>query len=247
MILCVPPGRAFCTLHAGGLFYLKSRRAAPCVDEYLRAALLVSLMAPMAISDLRERTISNDTMYAAAAAAACLFAYDLLTGAWAADIVMPNVLAAAAGCAVIAASRRGLVGLPDGILILVITLMLPQVHGIPVALWIILAAYILGAAYSALYSIHRNISDWMHGRDYSRNIVLTHVKKKGERFAMRPGARIGAVEEDTVRSSDGEDLFIDEDAEGEEAATAVPMVTAYLAGTCIVLCVILGAALAGWH
>ena len=213
----------------------------------LRLGVLAATMAPMAVSDWRERSVMQDVMFVCLGASACFLAYDVLSGGLAARppaVQAGTAAGLAVGAAMAGLARAGLVGTGDAAAVLAVSMAVPAVSGVPVAV----AAVILGNAAAALYiagdSLRKNVADILAGRPYSGSILVAHVKRRGEAFTIAwrgaggpegPGGtkRIGWVDggDGSVRAADGTPMFEDADAEGMEVTAAVPMVSVYFAAT----------------
>ncbi len=212
-------------------------------ETYLRVAVLLAALAPMAIADLRERMVTQDTMCVAVTIGGCFFAHDILTGrfeSWSTVVTYGMILSLMLGGLVLfMAQVLKKIGLPDAVMIFTIAMMLPSVSGIPVGTVIITLGYLLGLAFAISESLYKNIADALHKRPYAANFMMSHIKRRGEKFAIKiMMAKIGKVKDDVIYDDDGGRYFLKKKDSGMEVTTALPLVTLYCIAAVAVLAIL---------
>lgn len=200
------------------------------MDDVLRLGILLALLAVPAATDIRTRTVSDETIITLAAVAGFLIAYDVFAGA-SRDVLwyMTMVGGVAIG---LASSKTALLGPADGMLIAAASAMLPIYGGVQIIL-IAAAVGVAGAvAYMLGHNAVLNVSDMLAKRPYCGGVdlFLRHVKRKGERFAVRniwPAKT--KVFENEILGEDGQSYFVDEDIEGEKVCGTYPIILFFAA------------------
>ena len=212
-------------------------------DIALRLGLLMVMLVPMAVSDIRTRTVDSALLYGMCGMAGVMFLHDFVTGRY--HSAGPLVLAGATvslaiGGLMLAAARiAGIMGDADGAAVLASAAAVPAVGDLPV----VPAAVAMSCAIGAVLMVGRplvyNLSDMLHGRTPARNFLYRHIKRPGERFtipeatldASGTGRKIGGVDDDgIVRNADGDEYFVPEDAHGMPVVSTAPMYAMLCAG-----------------
>lgn len=221
-------------------------------DIAMRLGLLMVMLVPMAVSDVRSRTVDSALLYGMCGMGAVMFAYDFLSGRY--HAAGPLVLAGASvslaiGGLMLAAARiAGIMGDADGAAVLAASAAVPAVGDLP----IVPAAVAVSCAIGAVLTIGRpmayNLVDMLRGRPPARDFLYRHIKRAGERFcvseatldASGTGRRIGGVDDEgTVRNADGEEYFVPETAHGMPVASTAPMYALLCAGIAAVCGILL--------
>ena len=209
------------------------------MEEYLRIAVLGIVVIPMAISDLRERMVVNDILCIATAIGGVFFAYDVLTGrfaAWSSAEQIGVIMALLIGCIIIFMAKVfKTMGITDGILVFVMTMIVPAISGVPVAIFATFAGYAAAAIYSMSANLTMNMSDVLHRRPFCADMICRHIKRRQEKFTIAGTPKIGGVTNDSIVDEDGEDYFVGEEKEGMPVTIAMPLVTFYLIGYLLVI------------
>lgn len=114
-------------------------------DIAVRGMALAAVLAPMAVSDIRHRSVPTRAVYAGYAVAVALLVYGALDGALAAGLdagTLAMILGCAAGGLMILAGRvlGVLLGEADGHVLAVSSLVVPWHGDVPVALYGVAAA-----------------------------------------------------------------------------------------------------------
>ncbi len=205
------------------------------VDEYLRIATLLILLLPLAVQDWRYRTVSTDLLYVTVGISACFFAYDIITGrilnAGHASMLGLYVGIISAG-ALWAMSRIGRIGSADWMLALACVVMLPNIQGTAAGTLIFLVAMMLGAAHTMMQTLYVNLSDMASGRPFSRNFILSHMKRRGQRNTWAGTCGGQPINDDSI-GADGSIKCEDKDSEGHEVHFTTPVAT-----MCLVSCML---------
>lgn len=216
----------------------------PADDIVLRLGLLMVMLVPMAVSDMRSRSVDSALLYGMCGMGAVMFAYDFLTGRY--HSAGPLVLAGASvslaiGGLMLAAARiAGIMGYADGAAVLAAAAAIPAVGDLPVVPLAVAASCASGAVLMIGRSVWYNLADIVRGRSPAPNFLYRHNKRAGERFTVREATldasegdkqRIGWVDDDgTMRGEDGEEYFVAADAHGMPVANTVPMYALLCAG-----------------
>ena len=215
----------------------------PAGDIALRAALLMVMLVPMAVSDVRSRTVDSALLYGMCGMGAVMFAYDFLAGRY--HSAGPLVLAGATvslaiGGLMLAAARiAGIMGDADGAAVLAAAAAVPAVGDLPVVPAAVAVSCAIGAVLTIGRPLMYNLADVLRRRPTARDFLYRHVKRPGERFciaeatldASGTGRRIGGVDDDgTVRNADGEEYFVPAEAHGMPVANTAPMYALLCAG-----------------
>ena len=216
----------------------------PADDIALRIGLLMVMLVPMAVSDMRSRTVDSALLYGVCGMGAVMFAHDFLTGRY--HAAGPLVLAGATvslaiGALMLAAARiAGIMGYADGAAVLAAAAAIPAVGDLPVVPLAVAASCASGAILMIGRSVWYNLADIARGRTPAPNFLYRHNKRPGERFTVREAVldasegdkqRIGWVDDDgTMRDEDGEEYFVPADAHGMPVANTVPMYALLCAG-----------------
>jgi len=212
-------------------------------DIALRLALLMVLMIPMAVTDIRTRTVDTALMYAMCGVGAVMFAHDFLAGRY--HAAGPLVLAGASvslaiGGLMIAAARvAGIMGDADGAAVLAAAAAVPAVGDLPVVPAAVAVSCVVGAVLMIGRQVWYNISDVLHGRSPPDNFLYRHNKRRGERFTIRDATldasgtdeKIGAADDDgTVRNAAGGEYFAPAEDHGMPVSSTAPMYALLCAG-----------------
>ena len=216
----------------------------PADDIALRLGLLMVMLVPMAVSDMRSRSVDSAMLYGMCGMGAVMFAYDLLAGRY--HAAGPLVLAGATvslaiGGLMLAAARiAGIMGAADGAAVLAAAAAIPAVGDLPVVPLAVAVSCASGAILMIARSVGYNLADIARGRTPAPNFLYRHNKRPAERFTVREATlvasegdkqRIGWVDEDgTMRGEDGEEYFVPADAHGMPVANTVPMYALLCAG-----------------
>ena len=216
-------------------------------DIAMRLGLLMVMLVPMAVSDIRTRTVDSALLYGMCGMAAVMFVHDFLTGKY--HAAGPLVLAGATvslaigGLMVAAARIAGIMGDADGAAVLASAAAIPAVGDLPVVPAAVAVSCILGAVLMVGRPVMYNLSDILHGRRPARDFLYRHIKRPGERFTIPEATldasgtekKIGGVDDDgTVRRADGEEYFVPEEAHGMPVVSTAPMYAMLCAGTALV-------------
>ena len=224
----------------------------PPGDIAFRIGLLAVMLVPMAVSDVRTRTVDSALLYGMCGMGAVMFAYDFLAGRY--HSAGPLVLAGASvslviGGLMLAAARiAGIMGDADGAAVLAASAAVPAVGDLPVVPVAVAVSCAIGAVLTIGRPLMYNLVDVVRGRPPARDFLYRHVKRAGERFciaeatldASGTGRRIGGVDDEgTVRSADGEEYFVPADAHGMPVANTAPMYALLCAGIAAVAALLL--------
>ena len=130
------------------------------------------------------------------------------------------------------ALRGRMMGIPDAVIILTATMMVPALAGLPAGIIMILAGNIAAIIYFVADYAWKNVDDAVHRRPFAHNFGM-HIKRAGERFTTRElHGRLGGMDGETVLDEKGGDFFEKAEARGMEVMTQMPMLTMYLLGVC---------------
>ena len=221
-------------------------------DVALRVGLLLVMLVPMAVSDVRTRTVDSAMLYGMCGMGAVMFAYDFLAGRY--HAAGPLVLAGATvslaiGGLMLAAARvAGIMGDADGAAVLAAAAAVPAVGDLPVVPAAVAASCAMGAVLTVGRPMLYNLADVLRGRPPARDFLYRHIKRPGERFcvseatldASGTGRRIGGVDDEgTVRNADGEEYFVAAAAHGMPVANTTPMYALLCAGIAAVAALLL--------
>lgn len=219
-------------------------------DIAVRVVALVAVLAPMAVSDIRHRSVPTRMVYAGYMVAAALLVYGALDGTLAAGPdagTLAMILGcAAAGLMILAGRILGvLLGEADGHVLAVSSLVVPWHGDIPVTLYGVAAGCAAAALRLAAANITYNISDMLSGRPipFDVDFFACHRKRRGERFAVaRTGTTggLGVDEHGDIRTASGRRLFEPVNSEGQVVRGTAPMVPYLMAGVCGTLAYALG-------
>ena len=205
-------------------------------DIAFRAGLLMVMLVPMAVSDVRSRTVDSSLLYGMCGMGAVMFAYDFLAGRY--HAAGPLVLAGATvslaiGGLMLAAARiAGIMGDADGAAVLAAAAAMPAVGDLPVVPAAVAVSCAIGAVLTVGRPMAYNLADILRGRPTARDFLYRHIKRAGERFcvaeamldASGTGRRIAGVDDEgTVRNADGEEYFVPPEAHGMPVANTAPM------------------------
>ena len=211
------------------------------MNEYLSFAVTVIMLAPMAWSDLRERTAMNDILAISVCISACFFVYHILVESAIVDmsVLIAIVMGMVITGTMFAMYRLGLTGLADVAVCAVITLMLPVLYNFPLAIAIIIVSYGIGIGYTVCINARYNLADMYHKRPFDSSIILYHKKRKGEKFCIQGHVSIGKVDDSgKILARDGTSLFVCEGESGQRVTVAIPMVFMFLLSTAILFCLV---------
>ncbi len=196
--------------------------------DALRVAVAMVMLAPMAYYDLRERMMYLDVTLVCVGIAAAFLAYDVATGGigpWQGMAFWSNCGMYGVVGAMVALHLRGMCGAGDPSAFAVVAFMLPVVGGTAVPIWALLAGMVSGVAAAMLTAAASNVSDMAAGRRFSPNLVLTHYKRRGQRFRMAAGdpAGLAPLAGDEPVKRDGSRAFLPAESEGMEVVYAMPL------------------------
>ncbi len=211
------------------------------MNEYLSFAVTVIMLAPMAWSDLRERTVMNDILAVSVCISACFFVYTILVEWSLADmsVLIAIVMGGIITGTMFVMYRLGLMGLADVAVCAVITLMLPVLYNFPLAITIIILGYGIGIGYTVCINAKCNIADMYHKRPFDSSIILYHKKRKGEKFCIQGHVSIGKVDDSgKILARDGTSLFVCEGESGQRVTVAIPMIFMFLIATVALFCLV---------
>lgn len=205
------------------------------MDVDILRMMMLALLAIPAVADVRTRTVYSDMIIMCGAVAACFFVYDIASGN---GRGMPWYGLMAVGIVMgFALSRTGVIGSADGHVMAIASVMMPEYGGIPVALLGIISGFVGSLAAMILLNVACNISDALGGRPYCGDIgfLTMHMKRAGERFTTDVAGPVRVlVRDDAVRTDDGKEYFVAEDARGMPVGVTVPAVAFIAAGVCAV-------------
>lgn len=212
-------------------------------DMLVRGVALAAVLAPMAVADVRHRSVHLKMLYAGYMVAAAPLVYGALDGSLAAG---PGTLAMILGCAagggmILAGRLPGvLLGEADGHVLAISSLAVPWHGDLPVALYGMAVGCAAAAVRLAAANIAYNISDMLSGRaiPFDAGFFLSHRKRRGERFTVSPDAAAGTLGVDgrgEIRTGANRRLFEPTCSEGQTVRGTVPMVPYILAGVCAAL------------
>lgn len=211
-------------------------------DIAVRVVALVAVLAPMAVSDIRHRSVHVRMLYAGYAVAAALLVYGALDGSLAAGLnagTLAMILGCLAGGLMILAGRvfGVLLGEADGHILMISSLMVPWHGDVPVALYGMAAGCAAAAVRLAAANIIYNISDMLAGRavPFEIGFFVRHRKRRGERYTVSLEGAAGGLGVDgrgEIRTAAGRRLFEQADSEGQMVHGTVPMVPYIAAGVC---------------
>lgn len=212
----------------------------------LRGAALAVVMAPMAVSDIRHRSVSTRMICAAHLMAAAFIIQGAVGGtvAFRADAAtLAMILGVSLGGAMILAGRRPgpLLGEADGHAMVVLSAVAPWHDGIPVAIYGVAAGCAAAAIRLAATNIIYNLSDMLSGRaviPFDADFFASHRKRRGERFTVRATARATAVRADdsgAILDDHGRPLFEPAGSSGQTIRNTIPMIPYMAGGACALL------------
>ena len=208
----------------------------------VRGMALLAVLAPMAVSDMRHRSVHIRMLYAGYVVAAAPLLYGVLEGSLAAG-PEPGTLAMILGCAagggmILAGRVFGvLLGEADGHVLAISSLAVPWHGDVPVALYGMAAGCAAAAIRLAAANIAYNVSDMLAGRPvpFDIDFFTCHRKRRGERFTMTldgAAAGLGVDGRGEIRTPAGRRLFEPAGSKGQTVRGTVPMVPYIAAGVC---------------
>ena len=214
-------------------------------DMLVRGIALAAVLAPMAVADVRHRSVHLKMLYAGYVVAAAPLLYGALDGSLTPG-PDPGTLAMILGCAagggmILAGRLPGvLLGEADGHILAISSLAVPWHGDLPVALYGMAAGCAAAAIRLSAANIAYNISDMLSGRfiPFDAGFFLSHRKRRGERFTVSPDAAAGGLGVDgrgEIRTGANRRLFEPTCSEGQTVRGTVPMVPYVMAGVCVAL------------
>lgn len=212
----------------------------------LRGAALAMVMVPMAVSDIRYRSVSTRMICAGHLMAAAFIVQGVVGGtvAFRADAAtLAMILGGSLGGAMILAGRRPgpLLGEADGHAMVVLSVVAPWHDGIPVAIYGVAAGCAAAAIRLAAANIVYNLSDMLSGRaaiPFDADFFMSHRKRDGERFTVRATARPTTVRADdsgAILDDNGRPLFEPTGSSDQIVRSTVPVIPYMAGGACALL------------
>ena len=199
------------------------------MDEILRVLVTISMIAPMVYTDVKGRYAMQDMMAVSISVAFCFLLYDVFTGGL--ELTPVYVMGAVMAIILGIMGKMGIVGFADAVIAGVIVLMNPQINGFPIGVAVIVASYAGSAVYVMAYSLCRNLSDMILGNKHTKSIILTHYKRKGDKFCTNMNGfsmKLGGFDGDDMVSKDGSKIFVQDGEYGMEVTKTVPMLLAFM-------------------
>ena len=212
----------------------------------LPGAALAVVMVPMAVSDIRHRSVSTRMICAGHLMAAAFIVQGVVSGtvAFRADAAtLATILGGSLGGTMILAGRRPgpLLGEADGHAMVVLSAVAPWHDGIPVAIYGVAAGCAAAAIRLAAANIIHNLSDVLSGRaaiPFDADFFASHRKRRGERFTVRAAAPATAVRADdsgAILDDNGRPLFEPVGYSGQLVRNTVPVIAYMAGGACALL------------
>lgn len=229
------------------------------MDDLIRMSVTVLMLAPMAYTDLVGRYVLHRLLMVSMAIALSFFAYDILSG----ELFMMDpalflwyVIGLLWTGVFFIQARIGQIGMAEPVMTGTITMMNPQMNGFAVGVWTILVGFGMSILFVIVLAGWRNLADILHGRRFSRNMIFTYYKRRGEKFcfpANVPLARmlgfgqIGKITENADgryehKSMDGRNLLVDENEHGMRVMKGSPVIFFF----CVAFAALSGLAVAGY-
>ena len=210
-------------------------------DELFRIVVTCFILIPMAISDWRERTVSTELLWSGFGISATFFVYDIMIGGffnyYSVEIQISKIVGLVVSGAFFAMSRTGMMGTADPVVMASIVMITPPLAGIDTGAIIIFVCCVSWAFFAVASNAAKNIGDMLRKKRFADDIILSHIKRPGEKFTLdTTNVRVGDVKDGRVtsRNSDEEDLFVAEDAAGMRVYSSMPMVTFLFVSLCAV-------------
>lgn len=203
-----------------------------------RLGVLAAALVPMAVSDVRHRTVPTYMIFLGYGISAACLMYGMASGSLAPP---PDpggtaaVIGAAMGLLMVWMGRRfAMIGEADGHVVVMVCLAAPWSGSLPVSLYGVAAGCAVAGAWQAMCNCARNLSDMTRGVQvpFDVDFFASHIKRRGERFTVastdHAGLRVDGS--GTVRTPSGRALFEPAYSRGQRVYGTVPLVPYIISG-----------------
>lgn len=199
-------------------------------------AVTTAIILPMSIMDIRERQIYTDLMWIAVSISCCFLFYDIFyLEIYQEEYFALYVVGILMAVISWVGAKLGVIGMGDAATIWIIATMVPQINDTPTSGMVIIMALVLSILYHTTHAAFRNISDILNHKRYSKDIIVSYYKRKGEKFCIKYGRmQVGKVIDGIIKDKDGNDLMVSQDSHDIRVVKSTPLV-AYLAISFVVV------------
>ena len=199
--------------------------------DILRMMVMVAMLAVPATTDIRTRMVYTDALVMCGAVAMCFFAYDVIAGHFR-GVLWYGLMGVGVVIGLVL-PRMGIVGSADGHVIAVVSIMMPEHGGVPVAMLGIASGFIGSMVAMIIQNIVCNLQDAIKGSKYCGDIdfITMHMKRRGEKFTTDIVGPVRlSVRDEKITTDDGDDYFVPEGDSGMPVGCAVPAIAYIAAG-----------------